>query len=271
MTSRDQFGPSCRLDYVDAKPKTPILALLLALGACSQGTDDNSFATFGEGDEMEPGEGGEMETGDDGWNPQADLPDDPSGDGDGDGDGGDDGSGDTQGDGGDGGDGDGDEQTPWDCSNFVDEADMLAWVNEWRQYYVPHDRYSTILGYHKNTTFPLSFDWDEGLAAQAQEQAEAMAAGQTPPGAMGDRLWVSGGNTGQWRISFDEVPSDWVEIPWTFGDYPFPLHKSHPAARKGLFYHDFGGQGPVIRNIGIGAALVDGPDCRVWWSLQFSE
>ena len=54
-----------------------------------------------------------------------------------------------------------------------------------------------------------------------------------------------------------------------FIDEYFALDKSNGSARMGLFYHDFGGDGPAIHRFGVGAAIVG--DCtEIWWVIQFA-
>jgi hypothetical protein len=120
---------------------------------------------------------------------------------------------------------------------------------------------------HSNNTFPWHFTWDDDLACQAQIEAERIAAGGSPEGQRADHqsyyvdapFFVHDLNGPDWRLSARELRNDDA----------FPLAQGNGSARMGLFYHDFGGDGPVINRVGVGAAIVG--DCtEIWWVLQFS-
>jgi hypothetical protein len=259
------------------------VALALALGC---GADER--------DEITPGPGGGADDGgDDGGG-------DPGDDGGGD-DGGDDGGEDTGDDGGDdgddgdpggdepdvgggdeGGDGDDGSCTPpdlTDCSIVANNPKAFAqWVNDTRDQYggaPPYGYHTRWKGMpwegedHSNNTFPWHFTWDDDLACQAQQEAERIAAGGSPEGQRADHqsyyvdpprpFFVHGLNTENWRLSAKELRND----EW------FPLDQGNGSARMGLFYHDFGGDGPAINRVGVGAAIVG--DCtEIWWVLQFA-
>jgi hypothetical protein len=46
------------------------------------------------------------------------------------------------------------------------------------------------------------------------------------------------------------------------------LCNSNPMMRMGVFYHDPGGDGPVLTRIGVGAA--DLGDGSTWWVIRFA-
>ncbi len=161
---------------------------------------------------------------------------------------------------------------------------FLGYINEKRSNYAGlgghgyHDRYKGIPwkgGYHNNDTFAVQFTWDDGLAARAQTEADSLAGGSSPKGTdvkgQGDphhHFWVDGLNTADWMLSCSESPGDW-EVPeaWKYSGYkPFALNSSNGSARQGLFYHDFGGDGPAITKIGIGTSY---NGTITWWVLQF--
>jgi len=161
-----------------------------------------------------------------------------------------------------------------DCSHFATIADHFAYLNQTRRDYEPHDRYRGIPwqgAYHNAITFPLVFTWSDPLASTAQTEASRIAAGGQPvgvfvPGQNGENrdMWIDGLDTGGWRITAREAPGDWEAPP--FGHEKAALHPSNGSARMGLFYHDFGGAGPVITAMGLGGATT--PACEVVWVLQ---
>lgn len=165
-----------------------------------------------------------------------------------------------------------------DCSMYADVDAFHAHINTQRQSYIPHDRYKGLPWkgeYHTMATFAAQFTFDDGLAASAQAEAEALVAGANPQGSMeiggngictSDPMWIDALNTADWRISLFENAGSWVK-PSESCPAPFPLIPENPDARMALFYHDFGGDGPAIGRVGIGAAFDD--DCNVWWVLQF--
>ncbi len=187
----------------------------------------------------------------------------------------------------DGGDEAGDDLG--ECSNFTSVMQFHSWVNTERAQYggglggIAHSRWK---GYpwegegHESFTFAVQFAWDDALAAQAQAEADALASGAAPQGHVQNGsnglpfcaaapFWIDGINTASWKISLAEHPTDWMP-PAAHPDScpaPFALSADNQHARMGLHYHDFGGDGPSIQTVGVGAAV--GADCEVWWVLQF--
>jgi hypothetical protein len=161
------------------------------------------------------------------------------------------------------------------CSEFESITAYFGYLNDTRVNYDSHDRYKGIPwqgAQHNARTFPLQFAWSETLAAQAQQEAERIANGASPsgthvPGAdpFTRDLWIDGINTEAWRIATAEYPGDWEPENFT-GNTSAALKNSNGSARLGFFYHDFGGDGPVITQAGLGAAIA--ADCVVWWVLQ---
>lgn len=179
------------------------------------------------------------------------------------------------------------------CSNFTSVDQFFTVVNNERAKYagqfgnIPHTRYKGLPWKgesHEAFTFSSTFAWDDGLAAQAQAEAEAIAAGSSPQGTqqIGSNglpfcqmapMWIANLNTATWKIVVRERPSDW-DAPESTSCPPtkFALSPDNQHARMGLHYHDFGGDGPAINELGIGAAVVPDPgtgECEVWWVLQF--
>ncbi len=164
-----------------------------------------------------------------------------------------------------------------DCSHFATVADHVAFLNQSRIDYEPHERYRGLPWqgeYHTTITFPMTFTWSDALAASAQAEASRVAAGGAPAGTFvagqnGENrdMHIDGLGTAAWRITADELPGDWEIQGWGGHEYA-ALHPSNGSARMGFFYHDFGG-GPVIATMGVAAAVT--PACRVVWVLQMGE
>jgi hypothetical protein len=180
---------------------------------------------------------------------------------------------------GDGGGDPGDQPDISDCSHWADVQAFFEELNMRRgQYggeppYGWHDRYKGIPWQgesHNNVTFPVRFTWDDDLAARALEEAQRLADGGQPAGTVVDGqngccrdFWIDGLNTADWRLTAAEYPGDY--------DDPYnstaAINPSNGSARMGFFYHDFGGDGPAISRMGIGA--VPTATCEVWWVMQF--
>jgi hypothetical protein len=240
-----------------------LVGLAVSCGAGDRDDDMSGGVGPDEGDDGEGDDGGDG-GGDDGTSDGDDGTED-GGDGDtGTGDGGD--------DGGDGGECD----TPSDLdqfSNFKNARDLFELLNDLRgQYgaeppYGWHDRYKGIPWEgegHNHVTFPVRFNWDHDLACRAQVEAERLADGGSPMGTMVDGqngccgdFYVDGLDTTDWRLSWHE--NDPAQ-QWAMTNH-------NGSARMGFFYHDFGGDGPAINSMGIGAAVRS--DNTVWWVIQF--
>ncbi|MBW2459539.1 MAG: hypothetical protein JRI68_33910, partial [Deltaproteobacteria bacterium] len=71
-------------------------------------------------------------------------------------------------------------------SNFGSVNEFFAYVNEERENYVPHDRWSgfpfTTGYYHTNVTWPVTMIWSDTAVAAAQAEADAVAGGASPSG-----------------------------------------------------------------------------------------
>jgi hypothetical protein len=161
------------------------------------------------------------------------------------------------------------------CSHFASLEEAHAFVNQERAGYEAHGRYRGIPWQgedHEMRTFALTFSWSPDLAAAADAEARRLASGGEPagvfvPGQNGENrdLWVDGLGTSSWRISTSELPGDW-DVIGLFGHEKASLHPSNGSARMALYYHDFGGQGPAITRVGLGASAT--PSCEVFWVLQ---
>lgn len=154
-----------------------------------------------------------------------------------------------------------------DGSAFSDVLQMFAYVNEQRQGYLSHERWRGLPwtgSGHTMHTWPVTFEWDDGLAAMAQAEADALAAGAAPQGSpatdgLTPPIYVAGVDTAHSMVSGREDANSW-EVPNTSS-----LSKEHGSARMAIFYHDPGGQGPVLTRLGIGAA--DAGDGGTWWTF----
>jgi hypothetical protein len=156
-------------------------------------------------------------------------------------------------------------------SAFDDVQQMLDYLNEQRQGYLPHDRWRGLpwTGQsHQMVTWPVAFAWDDELAVLAQLEADALASGAPPEGspATADTLnmpplYVRGVNSDHYVVLGPELPNSWgVSNNSTLG-------REHGSARQALYYHDPGGAGPVLAHVGIGAS--DAGDGSTWWVLVF--
>jgi hypothetical protein len=260
------------------RPSTAVLVIVLASAstACHESQDLRPFAetsAAGEGD-SETGDPTISGPGDEsGPTETSDGEPDPTGDPDGGGPSPDAGASDEGGDG---------QPDISPCSNFAEVGELFDWINEQRGAYagegpyLPHSRYKGIPWQgegHEIYTFATRFSWDDALAGSALEEAQRLADGGVPAGVQvagqngqNRDFWVDGLNTKDWRITAPEYPGDWE------GTYaPSALHISNGSVRMGLYYHDFGGDGPAITRLGMAAVIADPNACALWWVLQFGE
>ncbi len=141
-------------------------------------------------------------------------------------------------------------------SAFADVMQMFAYINEQREGYLSHERWRGLPwtgSGHMTMTWPTTFVWDDALAMQAQAEADAIAAGAaftgspatdgvTPP------IYVAGVDSAHYSVSGYELSQSWdVENESS-------LSHHHGSARQAIYYHDPGGEGPVLTRLGIGAA-----------------
>jgi len=98
--------------------------------------------------------------------------------------------------------------------------------------------------------------WSDSAAAIAQAEADAVAGGSAPTGtnvASSDYFWVDGVNSSPYMVTTDE---HYMSTANTF-------------ARMSIYYHDFGGRGPVLTQMGLGASA--GTDGSTVWVLVLVE
>ena len=143
-------------------------------------------------------------------------------------------------------------------SAFDDVHDMADLINSERVDYEPNSRYWGIPfsddHFHTNYTWPIVMEWDEAAAAIAQNAADAIADGELPA----------------WLISV-EGGTIYVSTPCAA---PYFVHASegtmssnNPFIRMAAVFQDFGGDGPVLDGVGIGAA--DMGDGDTAWVLVY--
>jgi len=143
-------------------------------------------------------------------------------------------------------------------SAFDDVHDMADIINEGRLSYETHDRYWGIPfsddHFHSDVTWPLVMTWDDNAAAIAQNEADAIAGGATPSGINVENgiIWISSPCTAPFMVHTDEATMSAI----------------NPFMRMAVLYHDFGGNGPVLDKIGIGASDVGNGDTA--WVLVFN-
>jgi hypothetical protein len=144
-------------------------------------------------------------------------------------------------------------------SAFDDVHDMADWINSQRQGYEPHDRYWGIPfsndHFHANFTWPIVMTWDDAAAGIAQNAADDIADGTMPTGLIS----VEGG------IIYVSSP---CTAPYTVHTSEDTMSSVNPFMRMAAYYHDFGGEGPVLDKIGIGAS--DMGDGDTAWVLVFN-
>ncbi len=167
------------------------------------------------------------------------------------------------------GDDDGGDASFGSGSNFESVDGMFAYLNEQRAGYWSHERWRGLPFYgssHTTYTWPEAFQWDAGLAADAQAEADAVAGGASPSGYETDgnpgteHLWIDGVDTARYMVSGREAADIW-------GSQESALGRENGFMRMAVYYHDPGGEGPVLERVGIGAA--DEGAGHTWWVLLF--
>ena len=156
-------------------------------------------------------------------------------------------------------------------SFFSSVDEFFDYVNEKRQSYAPHDRWAgfPFAGgyYHDNVTWPYVMQWSDAAAIAAQAEADAVAGGAAPSGQ------ETGANPGQLPIYIDGLNTADYQVggkerPGSFPTETCTLCNSNGFMRMGVFYHDPGGDGPVLTSLGIGAADMGNGD--TWWVMRFA-
>jgi hypothetical protein len=158
--------------------------------------------------------------------------------------------------------------------------DMFNYVNSSRQTYASHGGYGDYpweAGHNNGMqniipwTWPVSMTWDQGLADEAQQLADAIAAGGSPFGrkfnfqnsTTKEAFWADGLDTAKYRICAQSLDSSTEDSRW--------FSHSNGTAREGIFYqtgmaltaHD------CKTKLGVGKADVGAND--IWWVLIFGE
>lgn len=167
-------------------------------------------------------------------------------------------------------------------TGFTSPEQMFDWVNQVRDQYkghIPYDGYPFQGNNADVMTWSLVMTWDAGLAAEAQAEAEKLAAGAEPTGlyypyqneADGEGMWLSGLETAKYMVS---AKSDGYLKGGTdpFGNPEAP-HKWHDTGngfyRMAVAYQTGTGTFNHKSLLGVGAA--EGGDQVTWWVLLFSE
>ena len=96
--------------------------------------------------------------------------------------------------------------------------------------------------------------WDDTAAAIAQNEADSIASGNSPSltSVEGGIIYISSPCTAPHMVHTSEATMSSV----------------NPFMRMAAYYHDFGGEGPVLDKIGIGAS--DNGDGSTSWVLVFN-
>jgi hypothetical protein len=145
-------------------------------------------------------------------------------------------------------------------ATITDVLEMAAIINQLRDDYSSHERFWGIpMGtgeFHTNYTWPIYMSWNEDAAALAQIEADAVAGGAEPSGTDvvgAGYFWVDGVNSSPYMVTTDE----------------YYMSTNNTFARMSIDYHDFGGNGPVLTQMGLGAAAED--DGGTVWVLVFMQ
>jgi hypothetical protein len=145
-------------------------------------------------------------------------------------------------------------------ATITDVHEMADIINGFRESYSTHDRFWGVPfgegDFHTTVTWPLVMTWSDEAAAIAQVEADGVAAGATPSGhdvVDAGYFWVDGVNSSPYMVTTDEHHMSTAN---TFG-------------RMSIFYHDFGGRGPVLTRMGLGASAES--DGGTVWVLVLVE
>jgi hypothetical protein len=155
-------------------------------------------------------------------------------------------------------------------SYFSSVEGFFDYLNDGRINYQSHSRwqgfpFDLVNGYdHYNMTWPLTFSWSDSLAAVAQAEADDVADGGTPSGEptpaeiFADPIYIAGVNSSHYVVSGRELSGNFESSNCT-------LCTSHGMMRHAFYYQDPDGFGPVLTEIGVGAADMGGGD--TWWTI----
>jgi hypothetical protein len=192
-------------------------------------------------------------------------------------------------------DGEGLPTLPWNCEgfqpNYPDERpyhtakELCAWINNCRSAYSFHSRYpcggpEVYPGeVTPAATWPIELAWDSAAAAEAQAEADALAAGGSPRGRLRDSPLDQCADHGDYRLWFDSIDDQTEtisrpyvvtardnDISWT--NRCSALGKGFAFFRLGLAYVDDCGD-PTITRFGCGLAEADdGDQWAVIWFVS---
>jgi len=190
-------------------------------------------------------------------------------------------------------DGEGLPTLPWNCAGFQPNypterpyhtaKELCAWINDCRVAYSFHPRYPC--GGQEvdpgqvtpDAVWPIELSWDSAAAADAQAEADSLAAGASPSG----RMREAGGDVcaqyGDYRLWLDSIDDEakTVSRPYTVtardNDISWTtrcsaLGTSFAFFRMGLAYVDDCGD-PIATRFGCGVA--DAADGRTWAVIRF--
>ncbi len=167
-------------------------------------------------------------------------------------------------------------------TGFSSPKEMFDHVNKTRTSYashIPYDGYP-FKGVNAATrTWALTMTWDEGLAAEAQAAANAVASGAKPKGTgfpyqppnPGEGMYLYGGDTARYMVtalsSASTVGKDGGG--WTSDD-PGKWHlTSNGMYRQAVAYQT--GSGAFNKKSKLGVGMADAGGGNVWWVLVFGQ
>jgi hypothetical protein len=167
-------------------------------------------------------------------------------------------------------------------TGFTSPQEMFEWVNQTREQYsvhIPYDGYPFQGANADVMTWSALLTWDDGLAMEAQVEAENLAAGAQPEGQYfpyqnepGEGFSAAGLDTNRYKVS---AMSDANTPPGTdvWGN-PTPPNKWHHTSngfyRMAVAYQTGTGAFNHKSKLGVGAADTSSGTIT-WWVLLFSE
>lgn len=161
----------------------------------------------------------------------------------------------------------------WDADRpaYASAAELCAYVNAARVRGKEHARFRGEPwrgAYHQSWTWPIELARDSSLDADAQAEAERLAAAGAPRGRMSRDsawrrpVWFDGIGSERLQLAAQDQPGDWD--PARDVEARAALIETNGAVRLGLLHQDGGGEAPVMRRIGCGDAWSTDRRAR-WW------
>ena len=161
---------------------------------------------------------------------------------------------------------------------------MADYINGQRQSYTSHepfDGYPWKGEYKSPMTWSVKLGWDDGLAQEAQAEADRLGGGGSPDGGEyayqnshlfssfpQESVWLKGLETAKYQISAKSDPE--VNDQNCPSGGPMKWHlATNGTMRQGLFYQT--GSGSHNKKTKIGVGMADAGGGAVWWVILISE